>query len=657
MHRKPRRTLVALLLGSLAWSARGYADQPLLADLGDVKDIEQFDLVTLLETPTDVWTAAKTEQKNYEAPAIITTVTREQIAVWGYRSVAEVLSHLLGFYLIDDHATANLSVRGVSGGLHADSSIVKVLIDGHSVAFHSTGGNWLGPELVPLSAIERIEIVRGPASALFGADAFLGVIHIRTRRGDSLNGVAASVGVGRAGERLATDVDLAGGLAAGSLDMMVSARHSSQDLSGLALPGSSPAPSVPAYNRGDTRAQGLDQRSTSALARLNYKLKSGGELGAFGYYSAMRRGAEFASLYQLAHGPDSQGADAGNRTTQLQMRAGLSWDQPLGERLRLSVRGSGFRGGPRADNRLEVGSEFYYVRRQYGFRGVDLDAQMEWNPRDDLRLVVGASGLVDEELLPSRIAVAKQATAETPPGSVIELISAYQGNKTFLNTGAYLQTMWTAVPELLSVTAGLRYDLHNVYGGQLSERVGLVSSLLPTLHAKLLYGRAFKAPSPLLLYAMPSAIGDVEGNPQLKPQYVRTLEFQLSYDSGRASGPFQQRRLQRGHRQDRVHPAGHQQARPQCDPAGHLVLGDHARAEAQGDPGAHELRGPADLAADRRAGVCGRGGGLGRRRLSDHDGALGGRASASGAAAARVGAGFLHRPPAGQRHQHPAQRW
>ena len=57
-----------------------------------------------------------------------------------------------------------------------------MLIDGHSVAFHSTGGNWLGPELVPLSAIERIEIVRGPASALFGADAFLGVINIKTRR-------------------------------------------------------------------------------------------------------------------------------------------------------------------------------------------------------------------------------------------------------------------------------------------------------------------------------------------------------------------------------------------------------------------------------------------------------------------------------------------
>ena len=61
--------------------AKGFVPPPYPHDrLGDLKDIEQFDLVTLLETPVDVWTAAKTEQKSYEAPAIITTVTREQIA-------------------------------------------------------------------------------------------------------------------------------------------------------------------------------------------------------------------------------------------------------------------------------------------------------------------------------------------------------------------------------------------------------------------------------------------------------------------------------------------------------------------------------------------------------------------------------------------------
>ncbi|HXU82042.1 MAG TPA: TonB-dependent receptor plug domain-containing protein, partial [Polyangia bacterium] len=193
-------------------------------------DIEEVDLASLLSTPEEVWTATKTEQKNYEAPAIITTVTREQIGVWGYRSISEVLSHLLGFYVVDDHTSPNLAVRGISGGLYADSSIVKVLIDGHSVAFHSTGGNWLGPELIPLSAVERIEVVRGPASALFGADAFLGVINIKTRSGKSLSGANAWIAGGAAGKKLATDVDVSGGFEKNDVDVVVALRRSSQDL-------------------------------------------------------------------------------------------------------------------------------------------------------------------------------------------------------------------------------------------------------------------------------------------------------------------------------------------------------------------------------------------------------------------------------------------
>jgi outer membrane receptor for ferrienterochelin and colicins len=57
-----------------------------------------------------------------------------------------------------------------------------------------------------------------------------------------------------------------------------------------------------------------------------------------------------------------------------------------------------------------------------------------------------------------------------------------------------------------------------------------VSSPRPNLHLKLLHGSAFKAPSPLLLYAIPSATGDVIGNPSLEPQYVNTFEFQTAYE-------------------------------------------------------------------------------------------------------------------------------
>src|SRR5690606_17240291 len=56
----------------------------------------------------------------------------------------------------------------------------KVMIDSRSVAYRTTSGNWLGTELVPLGSVQQIEIIRGPASALYGADAFLGVVNIIT---------------------------------------------------------------------------------------------------------------------------------------------------------------------------------------------------------------------------------------------------------------------------------------------------------------------------------------------------------------------------------------------------------------------------------------------------------------------------------------------
>src|SRR3954452_1157440 len=109
--------------------------------------IEKLGLQTLLNTPVDVWTPSKRPQPSYQAPSIITTVTREQIAIWGYRTVAELLEHLLGFYVIDDHTTTNVLVRGNSGGLYSDSSILKVLLDGNPIAFNWSGGIGLGPEL------------------------------------------------------------------------------------------------------------------------------------------------------------------------------------------------------------------------------------------------------------------------------------------------------------------------------------------------------------------------------------------------------------------------------------------------------------------------------------------------------------------------------
>jgi outer membrane receptor for ferrienterochelin and colicins len=492
--------------------------------------LEELDLQTLLNTPVDVWTPSKTPQKRYEAPSIITTVTREQIAVWGFRSLAEILNQLLGFYVVDDHTLPHVVVRGTSGGLYSDSSIIKVLIDGHPVSFASTGGNWLGPELIPISAIDRIEVIRGPVSALYGANAFLALINIRTRPGAAIAGATGTLALGRVGSHAATDIDVAGGISRGMVEAMVAFRHTDQNLSGLELPASSPAPNIPRYNRGATKATGQDQATTAAIATLTLRPTATRSMGAFAYYSSFNRGSEFGSLFQLAHGYDERNAFSENRASVWQVHTGIHWSDELTKTLRLNLRASYFQGNTRDDNRLEIGSEYQYVRRRLGFLGGDLDAHLDWTILPELSMAVGANLMLDQERLPSRIAIAKRALEGANAGEVISAASNYQGRKLFINTGAYLHATWQLYDGRLGFTGGLRYDHHNVYGGQLSRRVGIVGSPLPNLHAKLLHGSAFQAPSPFLLHAVPAAAGDVVGNPDLRPQYVNTFEAEIAYD-------------------------------------------------------------------------------------------------------------------------------
>jgi iron complex outermembrane receptor protein len=75
----------------------------------------------------------------------------------------------------------------------------------------------------------------------------------------------------------------------------------------------------------------------------------------------------------------------------------------------------------------------------------------------------------------------------------------------------------------------VRYDYHDVFGSEISSRAGVVYKLHHNLNLKLMYGSAYKAPSPELLYRTPYYEGDVVGNPRLLPEVVHDFECQLMY--------------------------------------------------------------------------------------------------------------------------------
>lgn len=490
----------------------------------------EIDLFNLEEQVARISSVTKTEQTAEEAPAIVDIVTRTQIREWGYQSLADVLRHVIGFYVIDDHILPNVAVRGYSGGLFAESSIIKLMLDGQSLSFRSTSGNWLGPEAIPITAIERVEIIRGPASALYGADAFLGVVNIVTRQGEGLSGadVQAAVGVSRSiPGSPGADLDITAGARRGPLDIVVGARIGSEDRSGLGMPATSPSPTIPFYNRQSTGATGLDLGSMVGFLKFSLQLPRA-TLTLSSRLASIDRGAEFAPWTQLSHGLDSAGRSNETRVQLYQVHVNLRGQFQLRPNLSLTVDGSFFHGRPGSGDRIEVGSDVVHMRRQLGSTGTDWNAEIQAKLPRSVVLIAGLGTIYDVETLPSVQRVLKFDIGSLAAGSTLDAVDA-RGTKALYNFGAYAQIMWTPIKRYLTLTGGVRYDYHNIYGSQPSGRLGAVSQLTDKLTVKVLFGSAFKAPSPLLLYAVPLQVGDVLGNPSLKPQYVYTLEGEVSY--------------------------------------------------------------------------------------------------------------------------------
>lgn len=478
--------------------------------------VSDLDLVKLLNV--EVSTASKTAESVEEAPAVITVVTREEIRRWGYQSVAEVLSHTVGFYLVDDDILPNASVRGVSGGLGAESGNIKVMIDGRSVAYRSTSGNWLGVELVPLESVEQIEIIRGPASALYGADAFLGVVNIITVSPDAVRPLRARVTAGLTETNPATRFDVAGGGQFGKFDLLLGAAGEYDDRSGLALPSQSPAPTLPVDVGSRRTTLDLQRRSLVLSSRVGY----GGERGHVrlsAYASGLERGGDLAHWAQLTATPDGS---RGTKVALGQLRMNLDTLLKAAPGFDLALQSTYFQGGILPQDRVEIASDLFYVERHQSYRGVDSMLEARITPSSRLSLVTGVEALYDHETLgaPQRI---NRATGETVLSGGTDRVAALE------NLGAYASVNYKLLDPGLKLTGGLRYDKHSVYGSQVTGRVGATSRLTKSVVAKLLYGSAFKAPSPYLLYATPLRPGDVVGNEHLNPQLVKTAEYQMSF--------------------------------------------------------------------------------------------------------------------------------
>jgi outer membrane receptor for ferrienterochelin and colicins len=502
------------------------AAQPAEAAPESTTELAEMSLEDLLKI--EIVSATKDKQTLGEAPAIVTVLTQDDFKKWGYQTLADALRHVLGFYLIDDHTIPNLATRGMGSGLHAQSGGIKVLLNGTPTTYRTTGGHWLDAAALPVAAIERVEIIRGPASALYGADAFLGVINIVTRESFTDGQVGDVIASGRHH----FDLDTYGGNGSfvvgrqqEKYGFLVTGSYDQDDRSGLGLPKSSPNPTIGGSDPGAKRAH-LKQDSAVFYARGEYRPSDALHLSLAGYYAQLGRDDEFSYLTQFANGVDENGRQAQNRVSLQNGFVTGRAEWALGRGATLLLDSTFFQGQPRNDDRTETGHQLYYFEKRHRSRGNQTKLEGQWKI-ERFSLTVGVESVFDRELLPQVIMRSKVPSGTIAPEDRLD--SQTQGGKSFVNLGAFSQAQWRVIDDYLTLTAGLRYDHHNIYGGQPSGRLAAVSSPVQNLTLKMLYGTAFRAPTPELLYALPAGPGDINGNPDLKPQRVHTLEGEVAY--------------------------------------------------------------------------------------------------------------------------------
>src|SRR6186713_3613711 len=184
---------VLALIVLLAPSPAAEAQQPL----------PELSLEELMRLDTGrVFGASERLQPVTEAPASVSFITAEEIARYGYRTLADILRGVRGMYVTDDRNFSLIGTRGFAKPGDYNSRIL-LLVNGHRVNDNIFGQAEIGAEFgLDPAMFERVEIIRGPASSLYGDSAFFAVVNVITRSGDSLGGGLITVEAGTLGTRM-----------------------------------------------------------------------------------------------------------------------------------------------------------------------------------------------------------------------------------------------------------------------------------------------------------------------------------------------------------------------------------------------------------------------------------------------------------------------
>jgi len=477
---------------------------------------------------TEVSIATKSNESIRKTPAIVSVITEEEIKNMGARELIDVLNTLPGFESGQLRlGTKNIGIRGVTD--IRQGGRLLILLDGtpyNDIMYGS--GTFYGYEY-NIDAIKRIEVIRGPGSALYGTNAFSGVINIITKSGEEKNGIEF-------GAKYGSYNSYAGYVnASGTKNGL----KSFLSISGLKTDGTDVK--IDNGNGGES-LYGISHQNIYSNIKLQYK------------------DIQFSASLIKSKDGGVPGIFATNSYVNMLLGAyNLMYTKKINEKINFSTKLYG-----RNEHRIEdiellkpnttailainpitgdtIRYKDYYTKGIYAYvqfneykYGVDAEFNFDLFSNNYLLLGVQAElkgvrnatvdanyNLVTYAPLYDSISKENYSKDNMPryqPGWI------YQGGHSYSNYAIYLQDRFFPVKNL-AITLGGRLDFDSENGISFNPRIGLVYGVLKNINLKLLYSRAYSVPSTNQNYKF---VGFDIGNNSLKEEVINTYELAISH--------------------------------------------------------------------------------------------------------------------------------
>ncbi len=454
---------------------------------------EKQELVT---TPSRIPEDART------APAIVTVFTAQDIEDMGARTLSDLLRTVVSVYVTTQtNSRESVWIRGIRNRYNDK---VLLLIDGlpqRDLVYENAAID----EYLPLTNVERVEVILGPGSALYGTNAYAGVINVITKNPPKKAWGQADAGGGDYGT---SQVNIQGGITHGEVGLYGFGHWFQTDGDGLTFN---------TYQQPQTLRQNPKQNTSGGLT-----------LTLPGFTFRVERIHYYHTYYTDWDVPTWRWKDEGyfyNDTylsSQFKHSAGTNGsltatlyyqDYDLRNYWRDFLPGKQGPDSTPADLHYEI-----FVTKQ-GYRlGGDLQYTSRLTSQHEL-----VAGLAMERETLNHV---QDQWHDLLDGDLLRL---YYINPVTLNTWAvYAQDTWTP-DSTLTITTGVRGDHYQTFGWKVSPRFGLAYHPGQKLVLKLLYGEAFRAPSAREFYTVDYTGSFPPGNPNLKPESIRTYQGQAAY--------------------------------------------------------------------------------------------------------------------------------